>query len=76
MATSFLDFKEDWSPFDQADFARCIKEMRPLACKLAAETDLSRYQPTYNMENAKVKAPWISLLQRVSILLPLMLIHP
>ena len=56
MATRSPSLKEDGSPFDQIDFAKCVKEMRPLACKLAAETDLSRYQPTYNMENVKVKA--------------------
>jgi hypothetical protein len=43
MATGYPGLKEDGSPFDQTDFAKCIKEMRPLACKLAEETDLSRY---------------------------------
>ena len=56
MATGCPGLKEDGCPFDQADFARCVKELHPLACKQAKETDLSRYQPAYNMENAKVKA--------------------
>ena len=31
--------------------------MRPWASKLAEETDLSKYHPVYDVENAKVKAP-------------------
>lgn len=57
MATGYPSLKEDVSPFDEKDFAKCVKEMRPLASKLAEETDLSRYQSAYTMENAKVKAP-------------------
>ena len=57
MATGCRGLKEDESPLDQTDFAKRVKEMRPLACKLAEETDLSRYQPTYNMENTKINAP-------------------
>jgi hypothetical protein len=31
--------------------------MRPFASKLAQKTDLSKYHPVYDAENAKVKAP-------------------
>lgn len=57
MATGCPGLKEDGSTFDQADFAKCVKEMRPLACKLAEESDLSKYQLAYNMENTRIRAP-------------------
>ena len=57
MATACQSIKEDGSPFDQDDFAACVKEMRPLASKLAEGIDLSRYQAAYTVENSKVKAP-------------------
>lgn len=57
MATGCPSLKEDGSSFDKTDFAKCVKEMRPLACKLAEETDLSKYQAAYTMDNEKVKAP-------------------
>lgn len=56
LATSCPSLKEDGSPFDASDFTKCVKEMRPLATKLAEETDLSKYHPAYTNENAKVKA--------------------
>ena len=34
-----------------------MKEIRPLASLIANETDLSRYQPTYDMENQKMPVP-------------------
>ena len=34
-----------------------MKEIRPLASLIANETDLSRYQPTYDMENQKLPTP-------------------
>ena len=40
-----------------ADFTNIVREMRPLASKLAKQTDLSKYNPAYDAENAKVKAP-------------------
>lgn len=43
MATVCPRLKEDEYLFDQSDFARCVKEIRPLACKLAEEIDLSKY---------------------------------
>ena len=41
MATGCPNFKEDGSPFEEEDFTKCVKEMRPLTSKLAEETDLS-----------------------------------
>ena len=49
--------KEDGSPFNAADFAKIVREMRPLASKLAEETNLSQYQAAYDANNKKVKAP-------------------
>ena len=49
--------KEDGYPFSADDFAEIAREMRPLASKLAGDTDLSHYQAVYDAENKKVKAP-------------------
>ena len=49
--------KEDGSPFNTEDFAKIAREMRPISSKLAEDTDLSHYQPAYDAENKKVKAP-------------------
>ena len=57
MATGCPSLKEDGSPLDKTDFVKCMKEIRPLACKLAEETDLSKYQAVHSMDNTKVKAP-------------------
>ena len=43
IATGYPSLKEDGTPFEEADFTKCMKEMRPLASKLAEETDLSKY---------------------------------
>ena len=34
-----------------------MKEIRPLASLIANESDLSRYQPTYDRENKKLSTP-------------------
>ena len=34
-----------------------MRETRPLASKLAEDTDLTHYQPVYDANNKKVKAP-------------------
>ena len=39
------EYNDDGSIFNEADFARCVKEMRPLVCQLAQELDLMKYQP-------------------------------
>ena len=72
--------KEDGSPFTADDFVGLTREMRTLASKLAEETDLAHYQPVYDANNKKVKAPTHDAsdltLRSVSTLMPLMLIHP
>lgn len=57
LATGCPSLKEDGSPFSAEDFTKIVREMRPLASKLALETDLSKYHPVYDAKNAKVKAP-------------------
>ena len=44
MAGGCPEFKDDGTAFDETDFTRCVKEMRPLACQLAQEIDLNTYQ--------------------------------
>ena len=56
MPTGCPSPKKDGTPFDENYFTKCVKEMRPLASKLPEETDLSKYQAAYTMENSKVKA--------------------
>ena len=57
LANGCPSVKEDGSPFCADDFAKIAREMRPLASKIAEETDLSQYQAAYDAENKKVKAP-------------------
>lgn len=57
LATGYPSLKEDGSPFLAEDFTKCVREMRPLASKLAEETDLSKYQAAYTKENSKVTSP-------------------
>ena len=57
IATGYPSLKEDGTPFEKKDFAACVKEIRPLASLIANETDLSRYQPAYDMENQKLPTP-------------------
>ena len=47
----------DWSVFNQSDYAKCNKEMRPLACQLAQELDLQSYQPANDGNNKLIKLP-------------------
>ena len=54
LATGYPSLKEDGTPFDKKDFAACVKEIRPLASLIADETDLSKYQAAYNLENQKM----------------------
>ena len=52
--------KEDGSPFSIEDFATIAREMRPLASKLAQDTNLTHYQSIYDADNKKVKALFTS----------------
>ena len=49
--------KEDCSDFNNDDLQRLTKEMRPIASKLADDTDLSHYQPVYDVEGKRQPAP-------------------
>ena len=59
ISIGYPSLKEDGTPFDKKDFTACVKEIRPLASLIANETDLSRYQPAYDMENQKIPTPLI-----------------
>ena len=53
VASGYPSLKEDGTPFDQEDFAACVKEIRPHATIVAEETNLTKYQPGYNADNQK-----------------------
>ena len=55
VASGYPSLKEDGTSFDQQDFAACVKEIRPHATVIAEETNLSKYQPAYDSNNAKIK---------------------
>ena len=46
--------KEDGSDFDNDDLRALMREMRPLASKLAEDTDLSFYQSVYDADNKRL----------------------
>jgi hypothetical protein len=79
LATGCPSLKEDGSPFEAADFTKCVKEMCPLASKLAEETDLQNIRRLTQNKTQKYQRrfmrPWISSRQHVSTPLPLILIH-
>ena len=54
---SYPSIKEDGSDFNTDDLGALTREMRPLASKLAEETDLSHYQSIYDANNKRIKAP-------------------
>ena len=56
LANGCPSVKEDGSDFSADDFAEIARAMRPLASKLAEETNLSTYQAAYDAENKKMKA--------------------
>ena len=45
--------KEDGSDFNNDDLRRLTKEMRPIASKLAEDTDLSHFQPVYDAKGKR-----------------------
>ena len=53
----YPSIQEDGSEFDNDDLRSLTKEMRPLASKLAEETDLSHYQPVYDADNKRLVVP-------------------
>ena len=49
--------KEDGSEFNNDDLRRLTREMRPIARKLAYETDLSHYHSVYDVDQKRYPAP-------------------
>ena len=80
VAKGFPSLKEDGSKFGQEDLRAINREVRPLACQLAEEADLSYYQASYDDKNRRVAAPIPEaqnlILQSVSTLMPLILNRP
>ena len=57
VAKGYPSFKEDGTPFDQEDFAACVKEIRPHATILGDETNVDKYQPGFDAKNKKMATP-------------------
>ena len=55
-AQSYPSLKEDGSEFNEDDLRAINRAVRPLACQLAEEADLSHYQAQYNDQNKRVAA--------------------
>ena len=53
LATGCPSLKEDRSPFTAEDFTKIVREMRPLASKLAEETNLAKYQAALLLKTQK-----------------------
>ena len=51
ISIGYPSFKEDDTPFDKKDFAACVKDIRPMVSLISNETDLTKYQPAYDLEN-------------------------
>ena len=57
IALGYPSLKEDGIPFDQKDFAACVKDVRPVATLIGNDTDLSKYQPGYDADNQRIPTP-------------------
>ena len=57
IALGYPSLKEDGTPFDQKNFAACVKEIRPVATLIGNNTDLTKYQPGYDAENQRIPTP-------------------
>ena len=57
IASGYPSLKEDGTPFDQEDFAACVKGIRPHATIIAEETNLTTYQLGFDAENKKMDTP-------------------
>ena len=57
VAKGYPSLKEDGSEFCTEDLRAINREVRPLACQLAEEADLSFYQASYDTNNKRVAAP-------------------
>ena len=56
-AQGYPSLKEDGSEFSEADHRAINREVRPLACQLVEEADLSHYQAQYDNQNKRIAAP-------------------
>ena len=56
-AQGYPSLKEDGSEFNEDDLRAINRAVRPMACQLAKEADLSHYQAQYNDQNKRVPAP-------------------
>ena len=56
-AQGYPSLKEDGSEFGEADLRAINRDVHPLACQLAEEADLSRYQAQYDSQNKRIAAP-------------------
>lgn len=52
----YPSLRENGSDFDNDDLRAITREMHPLACQLAAETNLSHYHAIYDVNNKRVAA--------------------
>ena len=57
IAVGYPSLKEDGTPFDEKDFAACVKSVRPVATLIGNDTDLTKYQPSYDAENQRIPTP-------------------
>ncbi|KAM3385803.1 hypothetical protein ACQJBY_009493 [Aegilops geniculata] len=57
VSKGYPSLKEDGSEFGNDDLRAINREVRPLACQLAEEADLSHYQASYDVHNKRVAAP-------------------
>src|SRR3954470_262557 len=56
-AQGYPSLKEDGSEFDEEELRKINREVRPLACQLVEEANLSHYQAQYNDQNKRVASP-------------------
>ena len=56
-AQGFPSVKEDGTEFSEEDLRAINREVRPQACQLAEEANLSHYQAQYDSQNKRVAAP-------------------
>ncbi|XP_044333682.1 uncharacterized protein [Triticum aestivum] len=57
VSKGYPSLKEDGSEFGNEELRAINQEVRPLACQLAEEGDLSHYQASYDIHNKRVAAP-------------------
>src|SRR3954467_2854727 len=56
-AQGYPSLKEDGSEFDEEELRKINRAVRPLACQLVEEANLSHYQAQYDDQNKRVAAP-------------------